>query len=134
MELLLFGEDYVKYTHYLEPGMVICLSGSFKQRYNTSPFEFRIGNICLLESVMKSSTKKLNLEVNPKDISEELISFIGENVRKFPGNSALRFNICDEISNLKFTMFTTDNTFEMNDELANYLQHKPELEVKVELT
>src|SRR5690242_7138363 len=69
MELLLFGEDYVKYTHYLEPGMVICLSGSFKQRYNTSPFEFRIGNICLLESVMKSSTKKLNLEVNPKDIS-----------------------------------------------------------------
>ena len=134
MELLFFGEDYVKYTHYMEPGMVLCISGGFKQRYQTSPYEFRINNICLLESVMKSNTKKLNIEINPKDISKELISFVGENVRKFPGNSGLRFSICDDISNLKFAMYTMDNIFEMNDEMANYLQLKPECEVKIELT
>ncbi|MEO8823240.1 MAG: DNA polymerase III subunit alpha [Ginsengibacter sp.] len=134
MELLLFGEDYVKYTHYLEPGMVLCLSGSFKQRYNTSPYEFRISNICLLESVMKSNTKKLNIELNPKDVSKELINFIGDNVQKFPGNSGLRFTICDDPNNLKFSMFSMDNTFEMNDEMANFLQHKPEFDIKVELT
>jgi DNA polymerase-3 subunit alpha len=134
MELLLFGEDYAKYTHYLEPGMVLSISGSFKQRYNTSPYEFRINHICLLESVMKSNTKKLNLEINPKDVSKELINFIGDNIQKFPGNSGLRFSISDEISNLKFSMFTMDHTFEMNDEMANYLQHKPECDVKIELT
>ena len=134
MELMFFGEDYVKYTHYLEPGMVICISGSFKQRYNTSPYEFKISNICLLESVMKSNTKKVNIEINPKDISEEMIDFIGENVQKFPGNSGLKFNICDDVSNLKFAMYTMDNAFEMNDEMASYLQHKPECEVKIELT
>jgi DNA polymerase-3 subunit alpha len=134
MELMFFGEDYAKFAHYLEPGMVLNISGSFKQRYNTSPYEFRINNICLLETVMKSHTKKLNIEINPKDISEEMIDFIGENVRKYPGSSGLRFNVCDEASNLKFAMYTMDNLFEMNDEMANYLQHKPECEVKIELT
>ncbi|MDE3184027.1 MAG: DNA polymerase III subunit alpha [Bacteroidota bacterium] len=134
MELMFFGENYVKYAHYLEPGMVICLTGSFKQRYNNSPYEFQINNICLLESVMKISTRKLNIEINPKEVSKEMIDFIGENIQKFPGNSGLRFNICDDISNLKFAMYTMDNVFEMNDEMANYLQHTPECEVKIELT
>jgi DNA polymerase-3 subunit alpha len=134
MELMFFGEDYVKYTHYLEPGMVVCITGTFKQRYNTSPYEFRISNVCLLETVMKSNTKRLNIAINPKDVSEEMIEFIGENVKKFPGNSGLGFNICDEISNLKIGMYTMNSGFEMNDEMANYLQHKPECEVKVELT
>lgn len=131
---MFFGENYVKYAHYLEPGMVISISGSFRQRYNNSPYEFQISNICLLESVMKSNTKKLNIEINPKDVSEEMIDFIGENIQKFPGNAGLKFNICDDISNLKFAMYTMDNTFEMNDEMANYLQHQPQCEVKIELT
>jgi len=134
MELLLFGEDYAKFTHYLEPGMVISITGSFKQRYNNSAFEFKISNICLLESVMKSNTRKLNIEINPQDISEEMIEFIDGNVQKFPGNSGLKFNISDDIANLKFAMYTMDNTFEMNDEMASYLQHKPQLNVKIELT
>ncbi len=134
MELMFFGEDYVKYMHYLEPGMVISISGTFKQRYNTSPYEFRINNICLLESVMKSNTKRVNIEINPRDISEEMISFIDENVQKFPGNCGLGFNICDNVSNLQFSMYTRDHAFEMNDEMANFLQHKQECEVKIELT
>jgi DNA polymerase-3 subunit alpha len=134
MELVFFGENYAKYTHYLEPGMVLSISGSFRQRYNTSPYEFQITNICLLESVMKAHTKRLNIELNPKDVSEDMIRFIESNVQKFPGNSALRFNICDDLSNLKFAMYSMDNTFEMNDEMANYLQQKPQYDIKVELT
>lgn len=134
MELLLFGEDYAKFTHYLEPGTVISITGSFRQRYNNSAYEFKISNICLLESVMKSNTRKLNIEINPQDVSEEMIDFIDENVQKFPGNSGLKFNICDDISNLKFAMCTMEKSFEMNDEMAIYLQHKPQLAVKIELT
>jgi DNA polymerase-3 subunit alpha len=134
MELMLFGEDYAKYNHYLEPGMVLCISGAFRQRFSTSPYEFRINQACLLETVMKSNTKKLNIGINPKDVSEEMITFVGENLQKFPGNSGLRINICDDISNLRFAMCTMDNAFEMNDEMANYLQHMPECEVTIELT
>ena len=134
MEILLFGEDYAKYTHYLEPGMVLCITGSFVQRYQTSPYEFRISSISLLETVMKSQTKKLHIDMNPQDVSEEFIEFIGSNVQKFPGKSSLKFNISDNLSRLKFSMYTMEKGFEMNDEMANYLQQKPELDIKVELT
>jgi DNA polymerase III subunit alpha len=134
MELMLFGEDYVKYNNYLEPGMVICLAGSFVQRYQTSPYEFKTGSISLLETVMRSNTKKLHIEMNPKDVSKDFIDFIGSNVQKFPGNSTLKFNICDSLSKLKFGMYTSHKCFEMNDEMATYLQQKPELDIKIELT
>jgi DNA polymerase-3 subunit alpha len=131
---MLFGEDYVKYNNYLEAGMVICITGSFVQRYQTSPFEFKITTMSLLETVMRSHTKKVHIEMDPKDVSKDFIDFIGNNVQKFPGNSTLKFNISDNLSNLKFGMYTSRNCFEMNDEMANYLQQKPELDVKIELT
>jgi len=71
--------------------------------------------------------------MNPQDVSEDLIEFIGSNVHKFPGKSGLKFNISDNLSHLKFSMYTMERGFEMNDEMANYLQQKPELEVKVEI-
>jgi DNA polymerase-3 subunit alpha len=134
MELMLFGEDYAKYSHYLEAGMVLCVTGSFVQRYQTSPYEFKISSISLLETVMRSQTKKLHIEMNPQDVSEEFVEFIVNNVQKFPGKSALKFNISDNLSRLKFSMYTMEKGFEMNDEMANYLQQKPELDIKVELT
>jgi DNA polymerase-3 subunit alpha len=134
MELMLFGEDYAKYNHYLEAGMVLCITGSFVQRYQTSPYEFKISSISLLETVMKNQTKKLHIDMNPQDVSEEFIEFVGNNVQKFPGKSTIKFNISDNLSRLKFSMYTVDKGFEMNDEMANYLQQKPELDIKVELT
>ena len=133
MELMLFGEDYVRYNNYLEPGMVICITGSFVQRYQTSPFEFKIGSMSLLETMMRSSTKKLHIEMNPKDVSPDFIDFLGNNVQKYPGESALKVNICDTLSKLKCGMISQKG-FEMNDEMAHYLLQKPEFDIKIELT
>jgi DNA polymerase III subunit alpha len=134
MELMLFSDDYVKFSNYLEGGMVIFLTGTFRQRYNKSEFEFKISHISLLESLMKSNTRKLQLEFDPKNITEEFIDFMTKNVHRFPGNSSLKFCINETKSHLKFGMYTLEKGFEMNDEMANYLQQKPELDVQVELT
>ena len=134
MELMLFSDDYVKFSNYLEAGMVIFLTGTFRQRYSKSEFEFKVASIALLESLKKLCTKKLQIEVNPQDISKDFIDFIEENIKKFPGKSSLKFCINDSKSQLKFGMYSLENGFEMNDELANYLQQKSELDIAVELT
>ncbi len=133
MELMLWSEDYVRFNNFLETGMVVCLSGAFTQRFRTSAFEFKLSGIVLLESLMKSCTKKLQIEVNPKDVTTELISFMEKNIEQFPGNSTLKFCINDLTSKLKFGMYTLEKGFEMNDEMAIYLQEKPEFDVQVEL-
>src|SRR5450432_2965699 len=130
MELMLFSDDYIKFSNYLEAGMAIFLTGTFRQRYSKSEFEFKVSGITLLESLMKSCTKKLQIEVHPKDVSQDFIDFLDKNVQRFPGNSSLKFCIHDNQSQLKFGLYSVEKGFEMNDEMANYLQQKPELEVQ----
>ena len=134
MELMLWSEDYIRLNNFLETGMVISLTGAFSQRYKTSAFEFKVNGITLLESLMKSCTKKLQIEMNPKDLSLDFIDFMEKNVRQFPGNSILKFCISDPAARLKFGMYSLEKGFEMNDEMAMYLQEKPQLEVQIELT
>ncbi|MEO6837172.1 MAG: DNA polymerase III subunit alpha, partial [Ginsengibacter sp.] len=134
MEIMLWSEDYVRFSNYLEPGMVVYITGSFIQRYKTSPYEFKINSMNLLESLMRTNTKKLQIELQPQSVSKELIGFISGNVHQHPGNSTLKFCINDQVSQLKFGMYSMEKGFEMNDEMASYLQGKPELDVQVELT
>ncbi|MEO8860039.1 MAG: DNA polymerase III subunit alpha [Ginsengibacter sp.] len=134
MELMLFSDDYVKFNNYLEAGMVIFISGTFRQRYSKSEFEFKVSQITLLESLMKSCTKRLQIEADPKDISQDFIDFIEKNVKRFPGNTALKFCIHDRLAEFKVGMYNMEEGFEMNDEMANYLQQRAELDVLVELT
>ena len=131
---MLFQDDYIKFNNYFEPGTAIFITGAFRQRYSKSEFEFKVQSVTLLETLMKVCTKKLQIEAEPKDISEEFIDFIDKNVQRFPGRSTLKFCINDSKSHLKFGMFSLENGFEMNDEMATYLQQKPELDVVVELT
>ena len=131
---MLWSEDYVKFNNYLEPGMVVYITGSFIQRYRTSPFEFKISSISLLESLMRTGTKKLQIEMHPQSVSQEMIEFIGENVQHYPGNATLKFCINEPTSRLKFGMYSMNKGFEMNDEMANYLQKKAELDIQIELT
>ena len=134
MELTLWSDDYVRYSNYLEAGMVIFLTGNFRQRYNKSEFEFKVNSMCLLESMKKACTRKLQIETHPKFIDEKMIGFVEENVKKFPGKSSLKFCLSEPSSKLKIGMYTLEHGFEMNDEMAQFLQEKPELEVQVELT
>ena len=134
MELTLWSDDYVRFSNYLEAGMVIFITGCFRQRYNKSEFEFKVNSITLLESMMKACTKKLQIETHPKFIDENIIGFVEKNVKKFPGKSSIKFYLSEPASKLKVGMYTLENGFEMNDEMAKFLQEKPELEVQVELT
>ncbi|MEP7253189.1 MAG: DNA polymerase III subunit alpha, partial [Ginsengibacter sp.] len=134
MELTLWSDDYVRLSHYLEPGMVISLTGCFRQRYSKSEFDFKVSNITLLESLMKLCTKKIQIEAHPKYVTQDFINFVEHNVEQFPGKTSLKFCISEPSSKMKFGMYSLEKGFEMNDEMARYLQQKPELDVIVELT
>jgi DNA polymerase-3 subunit alpha len=134
MELNLFTDDYIKYHNYLEPGTAIFLTGNLRQRFNKTEYEFKVTGVTLLENLMKTCTKKLQIETDPKYITKELIGFMDENINRYPGRSTLKFCLSHPGSKLKVGLCSIDKGFEMNDEMAQYLQQKPELEVMVELT
>jgi DNA polymerase III subunit alpha len=130
-EFMLWSEDYVKYTNYMEKGMIVMVEGGFKQRYNKEEYEFRLGKIHLLETVKTTLTKQVVLDVAPQFINEDFVSFIEKNIKANPGKSGLRFNITDTRNNYKVGLYSLEQGFTMNDDMAQFLQNNPDVEVSV---
>lgn len=130
-EFMLWSEDYVKYNHYLDKGMIVTIEGNFRQRYNSDNYEFKIGKLHLLETVKKTMTKQLVIDVAPQFIDDEFVGFIDANVRSNPGKTSIKFQITEPVRQLKVNMYTLDKGFTMNDEMAVFLNDHQHLEVSV---
>jgi DNA polymerase III subunit alpha len=130
-EFLLWSEDYARFSKYLEKGNNLFMTGFFRQRFNKSEFEFKVEKIMLLESIKQQLTKQVVVDLDARFVNAELVNFIEGNVKKFPGRSVLKFNIREPRSNFRISMYSMDNGFEMNDEMAAFLETRPEMEVQV---
>jgi DNA polymerase-3 subunit alpha len=130
-EFMLWSEDYVKYTNYLEKGLIVLVEGGFKQRYNTDQYEFRLAKIHLLETVKTTLTKQVVLEVQPQFINEDFVNFIDANLKANPGKTSLKLNITDTRNNYKVGMYSLGSGFTMNDEMAVFLAANKDVEVNV---
>ncbi|MGZ8557933.1 MAG: DNA polymerase III subunit alpha, partial [Chitinophagaceae bacterium] len=130
-EFVLFSEDYLRLSPYLQQGASVCITGYFKTRYNQGEFEFKVQQVSLAETLKKQLTKQVNVQVNPQNISKEMIHFIEKNLTNYPGQSSLRFILSEPKKDLKISLVTSRRGFEMNDEMIHFLQEKPELEVQV---
>jgi DNA polymerase-3 subunit alpha len=130
-EFLLWSEDYTRFSNYLEKGKNLFLTGHFRQRFNKPEFEFRIEKIMLLESIKQYLTRQVILEMDARSVNETFVDFLQKNVKKFPGKTTLKFNITEPRNDLKISLYTLESGFEMNDEMAEFLQNQPELEVQI---
>jgi len=130
-EFMLWSEDYVKYTNYLEKGMIVLVEGGFKTRYNTEQYEFRLAKIHLLETVKPMLTKQVMLDIQPQFIDEKFVNFIDANLKAYPGKTTFKLNINDNRNNYKVGMYTMGGGFTMNDEMAVFLNDNPVVEVSV---
>ena len=130
-EIMLWGDDYVRYNNYLQLGQALLICGSFKQRYSKAEFEFKISSITLAENIKRQLTKQLQLEIDARNIQKETVDFLEENMKKFPGKSGLKVIVSEQKNNWKVNLVTLDNGLEMNSDLISFLDDKPEIDVNV---
>lgn len=130
-EFLLWSDDYMRYSNYLEKGKNLFLTGQFRQRFNRPEYEFKVEKIILLESIKQTLTRQVIMDVEARHIDEAMIRFIEQNVKKHPGRAGLKFNIIEPKSRFRVSMYMMENGFEMNDEMTAFLQNNPALEVQV---
>ena len=130
-EIMLWGDDYVRYNTYLQLGQALLLCGSFKQRYNKGEYEFKISSVSLAENVKRTLTKQVQLELDARNVQKETVDFLEENIRKYPGKTGLKVIVSEPKNNLKINLVSLDNGLEMNHDLISFLEEKPEIEVSV---
>jgi DNA polymerase-3 subunit alpha len=130
-DFVLFSEDYLRLSPLLHQGATVCITCYFRPRYNQVEFELKVQQVCLAETLKKQSTKLVNIHVHAEDVNREMINFVEKNLRSFPGNTALKFIITEPKKDLKISLVSSDRGLEMNEELIQFFESKPELEVQV---
>ncbi len=131
-EFPLFSEDYLRLTPILQKGSTVLINGYFKPRYNKDEFEFKVLSVSLAETMKRNMTKQVTIEAHPQSISMEMLGFVEQNVKHFPGTATLKFILTEPKNRMKISLVTTSNGFEMNDEMIQFLEKSPELEVQVQ--
>lgn len=135
MEVPLFGEDYIKFKDYFTPGTVIYITGQFKNRFNRDDdYEFKVGSILLLETIKRTLTRQLQLEIHPMLLTEAIVLFLEKQVQKYPGKTALRIQLKDDKSHRRIGLQKIGAGLEMNDEMTQFLMANPDVEVNVVTT
>lgn len=132
VELTLFGDQYVKFSNYFNPGTCIHVKGNFEKWESRNEWNFRVTEICLLETIKKIFTRQVQITLQAGSISELQIEFFKKNLKKNPGRSRLKLVMVDQVEKLMVQMKTTEKGFEMNDELADFLEKNPLIEVQVD--
>jgi DNA polymerase-3 subunit alpha len=130
-EFMLWSDDYMRFTNYLEKGKNLFITGQFKPRFNKTEFEFKIEKISLLESIKQNLTKQVIINIEARFVNEEMIRFFEKNLKAFPGSSILKFNIKDTRAMCRVGLQSVDTGFQMNDEMAAFLQGRPDMDVQV---
>lgn len=127
----LFSEDYMKFSPILQQGNSVFIIGYFKQRYNRAEFEFKVLYVSLAETMKQNLTKQLTIEAHPKYIREDMIHFLEQNMKKFPGNSTLKFTVTEPKNKWKINLVSLGKGFEMNNDMVDFLLQNPDLNVRV---
>ncbi|HEV7334287.1 MAG TPA: DNA polymerase III subunit alpha [Flavisolibacter sp.] len=130
-ELVLFGDDYVRFQAFLLQGSAVLICGGFKQRMYKPEYEFKVTSITLAENIKRQLTKQLQLEIDVRNVEKEMIDFFEKNLRSFPGNSSVRFTVLEPKNNWKAALQTNGHGFEMNHEMIEFLERTPEIDVRV---
>ena len=118
-EFRIFGEDYLKYKHFLVLNNFIHIRtkivGEPRIQYN---------NFKLLQDVVKSFARKLSIQLNLDDIEEGRIDEIKKLLVKHKGDHNLSFVVYDEKEKMKIDMQTTKHKINISQELLELLDQE----------
>ncbi|MET0634779.1 MAG: DNA polymerase III subunit alpha [Chitinophagaceae bacterium] len=134
-EISIFREEYLRLSPLLTLGTAVFVTGQFRPRYNKEEFEFKMQTVSLAETLKKTLTKQINIDIHPEKLTREMIDFVEKNMRmNRGGQTALRFSLTEPRERIRINLTTGTNSFEMNDEFIEFLEEQTEMDVQVLLT
>ncbi len=134
-ELMLFGDDFLRFSKYLTTGLLLSLQGMVQPRqYRPEEMEFRIQKIQLLDEVKAKMTAEIEISALAKTVTEEQVHFLTDNLNRYPGPSSFHFNLFDgEGSEGKVSLRSLSKKVEMNEELARFLDQQTNFNIRINI-
>lgn len=130
-EITLFGDNYVRFSNYLQQGQSVFMTGTFNKHRYRDELEFNITGITLAENAKSMLLRQLVLEMDVRSLQPEVIDFLEQNIKTHPGKAGIKLVLTEPKEDLRISLSSLESGFEMNHELIDYLDKKPEVSVSV---
>lgn len=137
VEMVLFGDDYVKLKQFMEDGYFLQLRGVVAERFRQSGnWEFKINSISLLSELRDKLAKVLTVQVPLSELSPtltaQLNALIQDNAAEHPNRKCtLRFKLVDVEEGTSLEMPAKNIKINPTDELLWQLQGIKGLSIKL---
>ncbi|MBC7411239.1 MAG: DNA polymerase III subunit alpha [Bacteroidia bacterium] len=95
-EIALFGQDYMKFKHFLIPEMFLHIKAKAEPKWNTEDLGLVITHIELLDDIRDKLVKKLTLQVNLNVVDEVFVTNLKAACENHLGQCALEVEVYDE--------------------------------------
>jgi DNA polymerase III subunit alpha len=121
MEFRLFGEQYLKYRHFLVPGNFLFIKGTVQlksKKWNTDgkQKEFRVSYMELLTEIRKKELKQVYVQMDSSYITAESIVEIEEVFTKYEGGVNVYLDMIDYGENEGVTLVSKTRKVEVSNE------------------
>ena len=129
-EFRIFGEDYLKYKHFLILNNFIHIKTKIVEGWKNKETgivgepRIQYKNFKLLQDVVKSFARKLSIQLNLDDIEEGRIDEIKKLLVKHRGDHNLSFVVYDAKEKMKIDMQTTKHKINISQELLELLDQE----------
>ncbi len=133
LRLMLFNKDYIAFKNYFTPGYALLIRGQVQPRpFNngTVDYELKIKEIKMLADVREEMISSLIVTVALSSLDEQMINEIDKYAGQKNGSARLKFLVHDREENIYIEMFSRTKRIQIDDELIQYLQEKPEIDFK----
>jgi DNA polymerase-3 subunit alpha len=127
-EFRIFGEEYLKFKHFLMHNNFVFVRTLIKEGWTNRETgakgepRLQFNSFQLLHDIMESYAKKLSIQLNIKEVSEEKIQSLKELLQMHSGNHTLKFVVYDDDDELKLEMTSRLQKVKISQELLEELK------------
>ena len=126
-EFWIFGEDYLKYRHYLIIDHFIHLKvrpNQFINRETGEPGRIRMQYLSFkqLQDVLPEFSKKIQLQIDIQKVNANVVNRINDIFDKYQGKVPIEITLIDHEKNINLKTQSKTKRLEINAELLNQLQ------------
>ena len=131
-ELMLFGDDYLRFARYLSPGLILSIKGVVQPRqYRPEEMEFRLQKMQLLEEVRTKMTQEIEISALASSLTAEQVAFLSANLEANPGPVGFHLQLMDEDSGWKLSLRSLRKKVTINEELVHFLESQRNLNIRI---
>ncbi len=114
-EIFLNGDRYLKWAHMFQNNNMVLIKGKNATRFsNSDQSEFQISQMELLNNVSEKMISGILLEMDVQEITEVLLSQLGEVVDRFPGTKDLKIKLYDTVKNVSLGLVSNGKKVDLS--------------------